>query len=203
MFNMAHPDADHRVDGLRRLEAVATSARAMGADAVGLCTGTRSRRDMWRGHRDNTTAGAWRDLRETMDAALEIADRADVTLLVECEPANVVRDARAGRRLLDEVGHPRLRIVMDPANIVAGDRERPPAAVLDEAFGLLGPDIVAAHAKDIDGAGRFCACGTGVVPWGRVVAGLRGVGFDGPLVLHSLVEAQVPSALATLRMALG
>ncbi len=201
-FNMAHPDAARRADDLARFAVVAAAAPAMGARVITLCTGTRYTGSMWREHPDNATPEAWRDVRETLDQALAIADQHDLTLAVECEPANVIRDARAGRRLLDEVNSPRLAIVMDPANILAGDLTRDPADHLDEAFALLGDRIVASHAKDIDASGRFCPAGHGIVPWRHYVSLLRGIGFDGPLVLHSLAEPDVAGCLEVINAAL-
>ena len=40
-FNMAHPDAAHRQDGLARLNVLASACRMMGTGLVTLCTGTR------------------------------------------------------------------------------------------------------------------------------------------------------------------
>ena len=202
-FNMAHPDAAHRAGDLARFAVVAAAAPAMGAQVITLCTGTRDTGSMWREHPGNASPEAWADFRETLDSALAIAGQHDLTLAVECEPANVIRDARAGRRLLDEVGSDRLSIVMDPANILAGDLSRDPVDHLDEAFALLGDRIIASHAKDIDRGGTFCPAGRGIVPWRHYVGLLRGIGFDGPLVLHSLAEADVDACLGVLRSALA
>ena len=202
-FNMAHPDAAVRKGDLARFRVLAAAARPMGASVLTVCTGTRDRDDMWRRHPDNDTPEAWADLLATLGEALRIADEYDVTLAFEPEPANLAANAVRGRALLDELRHPRLAVVMDPANILAGAPGRSPDAALAEAFDLLGDRIVATHAKDIDAAGRFCAAGTGIVPWDRHVALLREVGFAGPLVLHSLVEGEVDRGVAVLRAAIG
>jgi len=49
--------------------------------------------------------------------ALQIAEACDVTLAFEPEVANVIDSARKGRRLLDEMRSPRLKVVMDAANL--------------------------------------------------------------------------------------
>jgi sugar phosphate isomerase/epimerase len=79
----------------------------------------------------------------------------------------------AARSLLDELSSDRLKIILDPANIVAGAMDRPPAESLADAFALLGDDIVVAHAKDVDTTGRFCPAGTGIVPWDTYLALIR------------------------------
>ncbi len=202
-FNMAHPDAAFRERELARFRVLAAAAGPMGAPVITICTGTRDPDDMWRYHPDNGTPAAWADLLATLGAALGIAGDHDLTLAFEPEPANVVRDAQRGRALLDELRHPRLAVVMDPANILAGAMDRAPDDALSEAFDLLGDRIVATHAKDIDAAGRFRAAGKGIVPWARHVELLRGIGFDGPLVLHSLVEGEVAGCVEVLRRAIG
>lgn len=201
-FNMAHPDARVRNRDLARFRGLAAICRPLGASVITICTGTRDRENMWRRHSDNDSPGAWEDLLATLRVALGIADEFDVTLAFEPEPANIARNAERGLALLRAVAHPRLAVVLDPANILAGAMDRPPAEVLTEAFGLLGDHIVATHAKDIDANGQFCAAGKGIVPWDVHVRLLRGIGFDGPLVLHTLVEDEVEESLSVLRAAL-
>src|SRR5206468_2393426 len=109
---------------------------------ITLCTGTRDPDDMWRRHPDNDTPEAWQDLLASMHEAARIAEENNVTLAFEPEVANVVDSASKGRRLLDEVGSPGLKVVMDGANLFrAGELPRM-REVLDEAFVLLGRDIV-------------------------------------------------------------
>ena len=202
-YNMAHPDPGVRERELAGLGAIAAACHGMGASAITLCTGTRDPDNMWRWHRENGSREAWRDLLASLTAALAFAEEHDVVLAFEPEPANVAGSAARGRELLRELNHPRLKVVMDPANIVASDRERPPEAVLDEAFALLGEQVVVAHAKDLSADGSFCTAGQGIVPWEHCVALFRGAGFDGPLILHSLGEEEADGAVEFLRERIG
>ncbi|HVL26160.1 MAG TPA: sugar phosphate isomerase/epimerase, partial [Thermomicrobiales bacterium] len=197
-WNMIHPDVAERRAGLESLRAIAATCHELGTSVITICTGTRDRDSMWRRHPDNNAPEAWDDLLETLGAALVIADEHDVVLAFEPEPANVINAATKGRALLDTLRHPRLKVTMDPANVVATDRTREPLAVLEEAFGLLGGDIAIAHAKDLDAEGHFCAVGTGIVPWGDCLRLFRDAGYHGPLILHSLREDQVEHAMRAL-----
>jgi sugar phosphate isomerase/epimerase len=197
-YNMAHPDPVIRADGLRGFEQVCARAGALGATFVTLCTGTRNESSMWRVHPENGTITAWNDMFESVSHALRAAEEHNLTLVVEPEPANVVSSATRARELLDQAGSDRLRIVLDPANIVLSDRSRSPLDVLTESFELLGPDIVLAHAKDLSQAGEFCAAGTGIVPWGDYWNLLEGNGFDGDVIFHTLTEADVPRAISLI-----
>jgi sugar phosphate isomerase/epimerase len=85
-----------------------------------------------------------------MREATDIARQVNVVLAFEPEMSNVVDSARKARRLLDEIGPPHLKVTIDPANIFhAGELPRM-REMLDEAFALVGKDIVLAHAKDLD-----------------------------------------------------
>ena len=198
-YNMIHPDPHVREEGLAGLRAIAAACHAMGTSVITLCTGTRDTESMWRRHPENDSAAAWRDLVASLNDALAIADEHDVTLAFEPEPANVVSSAARGRDLLREVGHPRLKVVMDVANVVATDRSRAPETVLDEAFDLLGNHVVAAHGKDLAADGSFCPAGQGIVPWDHAIALFRAIGFDGPIILHSLAEQEADAVIGFMR----
>lgn len=202
-FNMIDPDTSRRRANLDRFHTLANVCRAMGAGIISLSTGTRDPDDMWRRHPDNDTLAAWNDLLAALGEALASADAADVTLAFEPEPANVIKDAERAHALLDTVRHPRLKVLLDPANIVAGDLTRDAADLLAEAIDLLGPNIATVHAKDIDANGRFCAAGQGIVPWDRCAELLRAAGYDGPLVMHTLTEADVSSSTDVIRQAIA
>lgn len=198
-FNMAHPDPQVRRDGLAGLKVLASACAGMGTSIVTICTGSRDPADMWRRHDDNASPAAWRDLLDTLGAALAIAQDAGVVLAFEPEQANVVFSARRGRELLDTLASPHLKVVLDPSNMIAGYGGEAVPAVIDEAFDLLGDSIVLAHAKDRDRNGAPCVPGSGTVDFPHYVSRLRSLRFDGALILHSLREDEVGPALRYLR----
>ena len=195
-YNMIHPDPAVRLQGHARLEVLAAAARSMGTTLITLCTGTRDAVDPWRWHPDNRSAEAWGDLMQSFEVAVQVAERNDIYLGMEPELGNVVYGAEAARRLLDEVGSDRIRIVLDPANLFEVSDD--PGEVIAEAVDLLGSDIAMAHAKDRDPQGGFTVAGCGVVDFKRFIAALRAVGFDGPLVAHGLTAKQAPGVAAFL-----
>ena len=151
--NLCDPDHPRLIDNLRRLEVIASACRWLDTRIITLCTGTRDPEDMWRWHPENVRRGTWEALVRAMRLALEIADRHEVTLAFEPERNNVVNSVPRARMLLDEIGSPWLKVVIDPANLMeADDRPRLPE-ILDEAFDWLGPHIVLAHAKNPPYAG--------------------------------------------------
>jgi sugar phosphate isomerase/epimerase len=204
-FNMSHPDAEYRRTGLRRLRVLAEACPPLGTSKIHLCTGTRDRGGMWRRHPDNDSPEAWRDMAACVRAATEIARQTRVVLAFEPEVNNVVNSAKKARRLLDEIASPYLKVTIDPANLFhAGELPRM-CEILDEAFALLGKDIVLAHAKDLDhdGDAGHLAAGQGKLDYDRYLSLLRTYQFHGALLLHGLSAAQVPGCVAFLRQKLA
>jgi sugar phosphate isomerase/epimerase len=202
-YNMIHPDLSEREAGMRRLAVVADAARALQIPLVTLCTGTRDAQDQWRHHPDNARPEAWADLTLEMERALAIADAAGIALGIEPEQANVVTSVQDALRLIETFGSPRLRIVLDPANLFERATRDEARTIVARSVGLAGAAIAMAHAKDRDVAGNFVAAGQGVVDFPDFVARLRAVGFDGPLVTHGLTAAQAPGVAAFLTGLVG
>jgi sugar phosphate isomerase/epimerase len=199
-FNMIDPVRERRDDGLRRLGQLAGVCGLLGTKIITLCTGTRDPDDMWRGHPANGHADAWADLLAAMERATAIAEEHDVWLAVEPETANVVDSPAKARRLLDELRSPRLKIILDPANLFHARDLPHQRAILDAAFDLLWPDIVLAHAKDVrvvDGTVHHVTAGTGVLDYHHYLTLLRHIPV--PLIVHGLAEEEVGGALAFLR----
>jgi sugar phosphate isomerase/epimerase len=198
-YNMIHPDPAVRADGLARLVTIIRATPLMGTRLVTLCTGTRDAKDQWKHHSDNSSKEAWRDLLQQMSKAVVVAEENNADLGIEPELANVVSSAEKARQLIDELKSPRLRIVLDPANLfeVALPHESQP--IIANAVDLLGDRIVMAHAKDRLANGEFTAAGSGVIDFQHFVRCLRSAGFDGPLVTHGLSEQEAPAVATFLR----
>ena len=200
-FNMIHPQPSVRAEGIRRFESVARSCAPIGCELITLCTGTRSLESMWRAHPENSTGAAWADLTASMEPLLEIAERWNVSLGVECEVSNVIDSAERARKLLDELRSPRLKIIMDAANLFhAGDAHaanvRP---TIKRAFDLLGDDIALAHGKDIreGDAISFAPAGQGIVDFDYFLSLLDEYRYQGGLILHGMKrEEDFPPSVA-------
>ncbi|MBK8050452.1 MAG: sugar phosphate isomerase/epimerase [Anaerolineales bacterium] len=200
-FNLIHPDPAVVDDGIARLGVLAGVARSLDASIITLCTGTRNPENMWRWHAANRSADAWRDLLTGMERALAATEATGAILGVEPEISNVVESPQQARRLLDELRSPRVKIVMDGANLFRPETVAQMDQVLEGAFDLLGPDIVLAHAKELrpDGAVGDCAVGAGILAWRRYLNLLRTNGYTGPLIIHGVKETEAPASIAYLQ----
>ena len=200
-FNMIHPDAAKRREGLRLLEVLAAACARLDTKVITLCTGTRDPQDMWRRHPDNDRPEAWRDLHVTLTKALTIADKHGVTLVIEPETGNVVDSAHKARRLLDEFQSPRLKIVMDAANLFRRGELAGMTGILEEAFALLGKDLVLVHAKALppEGPSASLVPGDDALDWDLYFDLLRKSRFAGSVILHGVLEPEVARSLTFLR----
>ena len=106
---------------------------------------------------------------------------------------------------LDEIGSPHLKVTMDPANLFHKGELPRMKEILDEAFSLVGKDVVLCHAKDLDhdGEAGHIPAGHGVLDYDRYMSLLRKYEFKGPVLLHGLTPEQVPGCLAFVRAKLA
>jgi sugar phosphate isomerase/epimerase len=155
---------------------------------------------MWRHHPDNARPEAWAEMVETMLALVRQAEAHNIDLAFEPEVVNVVDTAEKAERLIAEVGSPRLRVVMDPANYFHPEMLPRMQEVLEDAFARLGRHIALAHAKDVrspDPGSHECvrpAAGAGLLDYATYVRLLRQSGYTGALIMHSLSEAELPAS---------
>jgi sugar phosphate isomerase/epimerase len=189
-YNMVHPNVAIRSNGHKQLAVIAQAAEALAIPLVTLCTGTRDANDQWKFHPDNNGAEAWRDLLASMQTAVEIANQFNVDLGIEPELANIVNSAESARRLIDAMASPRLKIILDPANLFEKETLERQRQIVAHAIDLLADHIVMGHAKDRTATGEFTAAGKGVLDFPHYIKCLKSAGFDGPLVAHGLIASE-------------
>ena len=200
-FNMAHPDEEVRREGIKRFGILIEAAQILGAKYISLCSGTRFAGHLWTYSPENSTAGAWNDMFDTIQRAVELAERRNITLAIESEAANIINTPENARRVMDETGSDHLKMILDCANLFHAGRAHPEYVqeTIAHAFELFGEDIVLAHGKDIresDGI-DFCGTGRGIVDFPFTAQMLKKYGFAGDMFLHGIYdEADMPYALA-------
>lgn len=201
-YNMIHPDLALREAGHRRLAVLAERCATISTSLVTLCTGTRDPLDQWKEHPDNNAPEAWRDLLDAMGTAIGIAERYDIDLGIEPELANVVNSAAKARRLIDELKSPRIKIILDPANLFEVETLEEQRTIVASAIDLLGDRIVMAHAKDRTQDGHFATAGKGILDYSFYLRKLAEIGFDGSLITHGLVAQDAPGVAEFLKASL-
>jgi sugar phosphate isomerase/epimerase len=200
-FNMAHPNPAVRREGLEKFKLLCELAARLRIPVITLCTGSRDPVDMWKWHPDNDSKKTWDDMVRSIESALTAADKNNLILAFEPESENIANSSSRARKLLDELRNPRLRIIIDPANLISPKRNQ--KEVLDEAFTLLGDAIVIAHAKDRNSDFKACAAGKGILDFEYYLRCLKEIGFTGPLIMHGLEEEDVAFSRDFLHRILG
>ena len=198
-YNMTDPNPKRRMAGRKSFAAIASRAKLMGTWLLTVCSGSLDPDDQWRRHRANDTPEAWADMCREFEILLENAEDHDILIGVEPEHANIVSSAVKAGHLLKVFSGSRIRIVLDPANLlehVVADRQH---AILDEAMDLLGSAVALVHVKDRDAGGRVVAAGKGIVNWRQYLCGLKSIGFDGHLVAHGMSAAEAPQVAVYLK----
>ena len=192
-FNMIDQDPAAKEAGFRGLEQLASHAHRLGTSVVTLCSGTMADY-LWRPHPENNGQAAWDQMIASMARAAEIAEKHDVYVAFEPEVSNVIDSAEKAKRAIDTVASPKLKVCIDGANLFHKGELPRMDEILDEAFDLIGEHIVFAHAKDLskDGEAGHDAAGTGFLNYDRYLELLDKMGYEGAVLLHSLVEEQVP-----------
>ena len=199
--NMVDIDPDKRQKAIDKVLMIISACAKIGTNVIATCTGSRNPESMWRDHPDNQSEKTWKILRNTLEKILPAAEAAGVNIAFEPEYNNVCQNAYLSRRLIDEMASPRLKVVMDAANIFGKDDLSRMTEVLDEAFDLLGDYVAIAHGKDLDHGGDagHLAAGTGKLDYEHYVKLLCGLSFDVPIILHGITEEQLPESAAMIR----
>ncbi|RPG49311.1 MAG: sugar phosphate isomerase/epimerase [Gammaproteobacteria bacterium TMED1] len=199
--NMVDIEPKKRQKAIDKLLMIIPACAKIGTTVIATCTGSRDPESMWRNHPDNQSDTTWKTLRNTLEKILPAAEAAGIDIAFEPEYNNVCQNARLSRKLIDEMASPRLKVVMDAANIFGKDDLSRMTEVLDEAFDLLGDYIAIAHGKDLDHGGDagHLPAGTGKLDYAHYVKLLCGLSFDVPVILHGLTEEQLPESAAMLR----
>jgi sugar phosphate isomerase/epimerase len=198
-FNMAHSDVKVRAGGLESLQVLAGVCARLHIPVLTLCTGTRDPADMWRRHPANASKEAKADFLDSLERAILIAEADSLLLAIEPEPANVIHSAPAAWQLIREIKSSRVRIILDPANLIKAASAAEDRAIIEEACQLLGDYVVLAHAKDRDANGKVCPAGKGVVDFPHFLSCLQEIGFCGPLIAHGLKESEAALTARYLR----
>lgn len=114
-----------------------------------------------RGVRTTCYESAIERIKDSLRILLEECDRWNVSIALETCVIDVIPSAKRARDILSQVGHPRLKILLDPANLIANSSE-------EDMFRYLERDVAYFHGKDRfvnDCKGRVV--GDGEIDWVR------------------------------------
>jgi sugar phosphate isomerase/epimerase len=201
-INLLHPDPARRRHNLDTFASWIRTMGELGTKLISTETGTLARSGDWDDHPDNRTPAAWDAFRRITDELVAVAQAEDAVIMYEPYIVNVCHTPELGARLVREVDSPHLRMLMDPTNWFDNELARPEcvAEVIDRGFAAERGLFRLAHAKDVTppepGSPKpgLPGPGQGILDYERYLGRLVEHGYDGPLVIEHLTDAEVPEA---------
>jgi sugar phosphate isomerase/epimerase len=177
------------------LEKAVRFAAAIGAAAVNTDEGLRPE---WLDDEE-----CFQVMRYTLRKALQIAERYGVFIAIEPHQS-ITRTTEGLLRIVNLVPSPMLRVNYDTGNAYLGGAD-PYAGlrtVMDKLVHLHAKDIsfdqAAREKGNVTGTPVGCACGEGVIDWGRVIGILIEGGYEGVLSVECGTPGQAEKSLAHL-----
>jgi len=147
-FNNIHPDESIRKESWRWTVEQCEVAERLGCRMVTTHTGSRSPVSAVTIHKDNWTMETWKLSVQAIKQILKDTAGMKVALGIEALNLINVNNPRAHLRLKEEIGDPRLKVCLDPTNMINLGTYFRTTELINECFDLLGEDILACHAKD-------------------------------------------------------
>lgn len=151
--NIVHPDPDKRRANVEYLKEIIRSARDFGTPYVISESGTFNPDSEWDHHPHNRSEDAYEQVRAVLTELAQEAWNHGATFLLETYVNNVIGSVRETARVLHDINHPGLELVMDPTNYFDESNIDDQKGVLDEVFNAVGDRVRIAHAKDVKRAG--------------------------------------------------
>jgi D-psicose/D-tagatose/L-ribulose 3-epimerase len=177
--DLIHPDESIRKNGMDYVRHCIDAARTLGAtNVVGPLYSAVGR--TWQSTDDERK----RDTDLLVEQLKELSSHAGDSGVVLCvEPLNrfetsFMNLAQQAIEVVDRVGHPACGILLDTFHMNIEERS------IGEAIKAAGPRLKHVHGCENDRG----AAGTGHVPWNEVRDALKGIGYDGPVVIESFTD---------------
>ncbi|MBI5385724.1 MAG: sugar phosphate isomerase/epimerase [Verrucomicrobia bacterium] len=194
--NMIHPDPTERDANLAYFEAMMRVGRDMGVDTFITEAGHHHPEGPAPRVEYHFQEPVWHAMVATGKRLAEMAERHKVTVLFEPFFRGFLASAKRTRLFLEAVGSPRIRALLDPANLLEVDD-------LEEMFHQLKPWIGCLHAKDrklhVDAG---VAAGKGDLDYAAFVRLAAQHTPSAPLVLEYVGSKDYRDALQHLRQTL-
>lgn len=92
---------------------------------------------------------AYQGLKDSVLRIVEKAEKVGVQIGIEPVADHTLNSAALTKRLLDEVGSDKLKLIFDPVNLILSDTAKRQEDIYKEFFDAVGDKIAAVHMKDI------------------------------------------------------
>jgi sugar phosphate isomerase/epimerase len=195
--NLIHPDASERKANLAYFEAMMQIAREMGVRVLMTESGRYCPPKQESEVPYFLQPAVWTQMVDTGKRLADLADRHEVTVALEPLHTEFFNTAKRTRLFIEAIASPRLRVQLDPANLLEVND-------LEEMFSQLGPQIVSIHAKDHKmHRDDELPAGQGDIDYLKLVTLVAKHAPQAPLILDYVGPKNYRPALAHLRKALA
>jgi sugar phosphate isomerase/epimerase len=197
--NNIHPDLTERRKNQKRVAEMVGTADRLGLKFVVSHTGSCDVSPT-RPHRDNWTRETWKASVEAIKQILKDTSGSKVNLGIEAINPTNINNPRAHIRLREEVGDSRVKVTLDPTNMMNTGVYYRITELINECFDLFGEDIMYAHAKDVLWvydmlpALQWVVPGKGIMDYEVYLSHLSRLTYTRPLLLEFLQTEQYPEA---------
>ncbi|MCL4177954.1 MAG: sugar phosphate isomerase/epimerase [Verrucomicrobia bacterium] len=191
--NLIHPDPAERQANLDYFAAMMKVGQAMGVSVFITEAGDYHSPEPAAGIAYHFREEVWRRMIATGKELATVAERHDAVVLMEPFFGGFLASAKRTRLFLEEVGSPRIRALLDPANLLEVND-------LEEMCAQLGPHIDCFHAKDRKlHVERGVPAGQGDLDYRKFVTLAAERVPHAPLILEYVGPADYRQALGHLR----
>jgi sugar phosphate isomerase/epimerase len=197
--NNIHPDLSVRRKNQKQVAEMIEAAERIGLPFVVSHTGSCSE-ETTATHRDNWTMKTWKESVEAIKQILKDTEGSKVNIGIEAVNATNINNPRAHVRFKEDVGDPRIKVTLDPTNMMNPNVYYRSTELINECFDLIGEDIMYAHAKDVYWTPQMLPTFTWVIPgigtmdYETYLTRLSRLKYPRPLLLEFLKEEEYPQA---------
>jgi L-ribulose-5-phosphate 3-epimerase len=202
--NLVCPREEARINAVNELKRYIALCPRFQTDLVVTEVGSTNPDSGWADHPNNYTDETWRAASETLKELCDSAAGYGVTIGIEPHFAQVAKDPKSMRRILDMTARKNIKAVFDPANLITPENADRADDVLKELFELNGNDIALLHAKDtkiVNGKSVFVGAGSGVLNYTLYGELAKRYGYQKPVILEYMSEAAIPAARDVVKSA--
>jgi len=200
-MNNIHPDMSQRRKNWRHVAEQVEVAARVGSPLVTTQTGSVSPVSAVTYHNLNWTEETWKTSVKAITQILKDTAGMPVDLAIEALNCINVNNPVAHKRLRDDIGDPRVKVCLDPTNMMNFNTYGRSSELIDACFEILGEDIIVAHAKDsLITPNKMSAYftqvipGTGVIDYELYLAQLSRMNYTRSLLIEHLALEDYPQA---------
>lgn len=190
---LIHPDPEEKERNIAYVAEQCEAAERVGCHAVTTHVGTKSTESPVAPHPDNWRIETWRESVASLTEILHRTEGMQVKLIIEAVNMTAMNNPRAHKQLMEDVGSDRLKVLLDPINMISLRNYFRTTELINECFDLLGEDIIACHAKDtyvipnkMSAYITEVAAGKGLLDYELYLARLSRMEWPRPLLIEHL-----------------